>query len=196
MRKNKRGFTPHLLRGNRRANFRHTRKGAGFTLIELLVVIAIVSITASIMVVNFRKGGETGNLQRTAQQIIQNIRKAQNMALSSVKHGGEIYDYYGAHFNQPSMPDSYYIFVSDNAVYNGGEEIGGAIELEKGIKIDSISTGNRLDITFNPPYAFVEFNPADTEATITIKKEGGACPQDCRYIIINDKGWMSIKTSL
>lgn len=174
----------------------------GFTLIELLVVIAIVSITASIMVVNFRKGGETGNLQRTAQQIIQNIRKAQNMALSSVKHNGEIYDYYGVYFDKligPNKPGpyAYYVFASNNQIYNNPDEkVGPTIELEKGIKIDSISTGNRLDITFNPPYAFVEFNPTTTEATITIKKEGGTCPQDCRYIIINDKGWMSIKTSL
>lgn len=168
----------------------------GFTLIELLVVIVIISITAGIMVINFRKAGETGNLQRTAQQIIQNIRKAQNMALSSVKHDGEIYEYYGVYFNKLSMPDSYYIY-SGNAVYNSGEEIGSAIELEKGIKIHSISTGNSIDITFNPPYAFVTFNPSVTLATIIIKKEGvtTCSPQDCRYIKINDKGWMSIKTS-
>ena len=48
----KKGFTLHLLQGNRKANPKHRRKGAGFTLIELLVVIAIIGILATIVLIN------------------------------------------------------------------------------------------------------------------------------------------------
>lgn len=169
-------------------------------MVELLVVIAIIAIMSGVVAVNFRKGSEGSKLQRAAQQIVQDIRKAQNMALSSVEYEGEVHDYYGVHFDKRILPSgnpgphAYYIFVSNNILYNNDEEIGEAIELEKGIKIDSITTGNILDITFEPPYSYVEFNPSVDDATITIKKEDGTCPQDCRYIKINDKGWMSIKT--
>lgn len=164
----------------------------GFTLVEVLVVIAIITIISGVMVVNFRQSEQGSKLQRSAQQTIQGIRKAQNMALSSMEHEGQVYDYYGVYFDKQNMPNSYHIFASDNKVYNAGEEIE-TISLESGMVIDSISTGNQLNLTFLPPYAFVEFNPSITQATITIKNEGGSCPQDCKYIKVNDKGWMSIK---
>ena len=166
----------------------------GFTIAELLVVIAIIGIMSGVMVINFNKGEQNSKLQRSAQQIVQNIRKAQNMALSSTEYQGQIYDYYGVYFNKQSMPDSYHIFVSSNKIYNNGEEIE-TIDLENGIIIDSISTGNSLNIIFLTPYAFIEFNPSTTDTTITIKKQDGTCPQDCRYIKINDKGWMSIENN-
>ncbi len=172
-----------------------TRKGAGFTIIELLVVITIIVITSGFVVVNFKKASESGKLQRTTQQIIQNIRKAQDMALSSVEVRDTIYNYYGVYFNKNTMPDSFYVFASNNTVYNSGEEVGSAIELEDGIIIYALSTGNNLHVIFEPPYSFVKFNPSVINATITIKKEDGTCPDDCRYIKINDKGWMSIKTA-
>jgi len=37
-----RGFTPHLLRGNKEINFKHIRKGAGFTIVEIIVVVAVI----------------------------------------------------------------------------------------------------------------------------------------------------------
>jgi len=46
--KNNKGFTLHLLRGNRVANPKHRRKGAGFTLIELLVGVAIFALAITV----------------------------------------------------------------------------------------------------------------------------------------------------
>jgi len=169
----------------------------GFTLIELLVVISIIGIISAFTVINFRKGERTGRLQRSAQQVIQSLRKAQSMALSSVEYEGQVYDYYGVYVNKQTMPNSYYIFASINEVYNPteGDKIAETVSLEDNIMIDSISTGTKLNITFVPPDAFVFFNPTVSEATITIKRSGGTCPQDCRYVVINDKGWMSIQTT-
>ncbi len=172
----------------------YKKKQQGFSLTEMLVVIAIIVIISGFLVVNFRKGAENSNLQRSAQQMVQAIRKAQNMALSSKKVGNppEIFSYYGVHFNKQSMPNSCYVFAGNNKTYDSGEEIE-TITLEKGIIVDSLSTGSQLDATFSPPQAFVGFNPTTSSATVTIKKEGGTCPQDCRYIKINDTGWISIK---
>lgn len=173
---------------------KHNKKG--FTLVELLVVISIISIISGVMVVNFRTSEQTNKLQRSAQQVVQGLRKAQGMALFSTEVPGKcsqnICEYYGVYFNKQSMNSYYYIFVSENKTYASGEDIE-TVNLENGIIIDSLSTGTQLNVVFSPPHAFVEFNPTTTQATITVKKEDGTCPQDCRYIKIDNKGWMAVK---
>lgn len=166
----------------------------GFTLVEALVVIAIISIISGFIVINFRHGEEGNKLQRSAQQVVQSIRKAQNMALSSVEYEGTIYDYYGVYFDEQGLPNSYYIFTSINAVYNPteGDKIVETVNLEQGIIIE-VTPSTQLDIAFIPPHSFIQFNPSVSNTTITIKKDGGTCPQDCKYVKINDKGWLSIK---
>jgi len=154
-------------------------------------VITIVAILSGIMIINFRSGEQANKLQRSAQQIIQGMREAQNMALSAVEYEGQVYNYYGAHFNRQSMSNFFYIYVNSNAGYISGSEIK-TITLENGIIVSAVSTDAQLDVAFTPPHAFVEFNPPVDDATITIKQENGSCPQDCRYIKINNKGWMTI----
>ncbi len=168
----------------------------GFTMVELLVVIAIVAIISGFMVVNFRKSDESGKLQRTAQQIIQNIRKAQNMALASTEFGSDVPYAYGVYFEKQSL-SSYILFAdtNGNGKYDAPDGVVGNINLEKGIQIESFSVEPKLHINFLLPYALIEFNPSITEATIILKKEGGICPQDCKYIKMNDKGWMAIKNN-
>lgn len=173
---------------------KHNKKG--FTLVELLVVISIISIISGVMVVNFRTSEQTNKLQRSAQQVVQGLRKAQGMALFSSEHGGEVYDYYGIYFDTQGMPGSYHVFASPNKAYNPPSETVEIVNLEAGIVIDSVvpNEDNKLNIVFSPPHAFVEFNPTTpTQAVITIKKKDGICPQDCRYIKINNEGWMGVQ---
>ena len=67
MRKNK-GFTPHLLWGQKQDKVSLTpKKGVGFTLIELLIVVAILSILAAIVYVAVdpaRRLAEARNAER------------------------------------------------------------------------------------------------------------------------------------
>jgi len=169
-------------------------KKNGFTLTELMVTISIIVVISSILIINFRQGEQTYKLQRNAYLVAQGIRKAQNMALSSSEHNGEIKNYYGVYFNTAGS-DFFYIFASDNKIYNPGsnEEVE-KIELEEGMVIKDISKNN-LNIVFSPPYAVVSFNPSVSQATITVGKESGTCPQDCLYIKVNDKGWVAIETT-
>jgi prepilin-type N-terminal cleavage/methylation domain-containing protein len=170
-------------------------KKSGFTIIEFIVVIAIITIISGFMVVNFRKGEGTNKLLRVSQQVVQGIRESQNMALSSSEQTGQIYDYYGVHFNKVSMPGSFYIFASStNAVYDSGEQVK-TINLEEGIVIDSLSGGDQMDISFSSPYAMVVFNPAapSHNVSIIIKIQGTSCPSsNCRTITINESGWINI----
>ena len=173
----------------------HSNK-KGFTLIEMLVAISIIIIISAFMVPNFRENETGTTLIRVAQQVVQDIREAQNMSLSSKEYNGNVYEYYGVYFDKQSLPSSYYIFASENSVYNSGEEIK-TKQLEKNITIDSIKVGSEkssVDIAFNPPYSYMNINPpSSNKVIITLKTENGVCPEDCIYVEIDDNGWISVK---
>jgi prepilin-type N-terminal cleavage/methylation domain-containing protein len=176
----------------------------GFTLIELLVVIAIITIISGMIVVNFRKGEAGGRRQRSAQQIVQNIRKIQNMAISSVEYQGEVYSY-GVHFdkNEPNNRE-YIIFAdkNDSGRYDAGDDIIGSLyNLETGVEIDDLSTITEagdanvdvLDIVFIPPDPLTKFNDDFNiiEAEIVIKEE--KTKWYAKTIRVGKAGWVSVE---
>jgi len=59
----------------------------GFTVIEMLVVIFIIGVMSTVLVVNWRQNEKTYLVRRTAQEIAQSIRKAQDLALTGKKIG-------------------------------------------------------------------------------------------------------------
>lgn len=64
------------------------RKDKSFTLIELMVVMTIISIMTAVVLANYRAGGQQLALDRSANKLAQDIRRAQEMAMSSRKEGG------------------------------------------------------------------------------------------------------------
>ena len=191
-------------------SFKKKPPKTGFTFIELLVVVAIITIISGMIVVNFRKGETGGRLQRSAQQIVQNIRKIQNMALSSVEYQGEVPEGgYGARFREADV-DSYILFAdtTDIGTYNSGEEMGLILNLEKGIQIDSLFTFKSdattiqrsvIHLFFTPPDPIITFAPGGAQVVgviIRIKKENTDCsanPEDCKDIKVGKSGWVSME---
>lgn len=169
----------------------------GFTLTELLTVVFIIGLISSILVVNWRRNEKQYLLQRIAQEIVQNIRKTQDMALNSLSYQDEIPDYsYGVYFDKDDK-NSYLIFGdrNKNNTYQPSDiEVGNAIQIESGIEIASLSSENQdLDITFSIPDGFVNIEPLATSAVITIKRINGTCPQNCKNIIVRNTGQVNIE---
>jgi len=174
-------------------------KQKGFTLIEVLVVLAIIVVISGFMVVNFRKGEESGKLQRSAQRVVQNLRKIQSMALSSteftnpstgqkeVSAGG-----YVAYFTKGAGINTYYIYAdfNDNKSESAGERIE-TIQLESGIYFNEIiyiklpvyQAASFTNIICKSPDAFIEFQPPippTNRVVVTIAKTGATCSQNCQ----------------
>lgn len=170
----------------------------GFTVIEMLVVIFIVGVMSTTLIVNWRKNEKTYLVRRTAQEIAQNIRKAQDMALTGKKIESEDVPLsYGVSFDKQNT-SSYIIFGDKNG--NGTyqpSDIDINVEtssLSPGVEIYSLSTGNKLDIIFSIPDGFTAINPSTTEAVIGIRKTGASCPSSsCRNITIKNNGQISIQ---
>jgi prepilin-type N-terminal cleavage/methylation domain-containing protein len=177
------------------------KKRNGFTLIEVMAVVFIVGLMSVILVVNWRKNENRYQLQRTAQEIAQLIRKAQNLALV----GKQMYwppsglsiipNSYGVHFEKQS-PTLYFIYGDHigNDGYQSPEDIPETYTwTESGIEISSVGGGNTLDLFFNIPDGDIGFFPNGSSATITIRRVGKTCPSNCKDITITSTGQISIQ---
>jgi prepilin-type N-terminal cleavage/methylation domain-containing protein len=130
-------------------------KSKGFTLIELLVVISIITLLTSISFFYYQGGGKNLTLFRAAFKLAQDIRRAQEMAISTRKCCGGINPAgYGIYLKQG---DEYYLLYADtnpptigNEKYDSGDAEIETIYFEKGIYIKSINP-SPLSINFKPP---------------------------------------------
>jgi prepilin-type N-terminal cleavage/methylation domain-containing protein len=147
----------------------------GFTLVEVLVTLFIIVLISGIIFANYRQGGQQFALQRSASKLAQDIRRAQQMAMSAEKTnlGGQVpsgqefvpVGGYGIYFDEGS-PGSYIIYAdcNENHQYTTGNvcvsdsypEHVETIELEKEVKINDIQkegggSPDKIYITFIPP---------------------------------------------
>lgn len=146
----------------------------GFTLIETIVTVFIVVILTTAFLANFRAGERRYALEQGRQQIIADIRRAQNMALSGREAiaGGTIY-MYGLNFFL-SQPAQYIIFGDkDNSkTYTAGDRVFASQILPAKIKIKNL-TPNPFDVVFEPPDPTVYLNGArPATGTIILEVEG------------------------
>jgi prepilin-type N-terminal cleavage/methylation domain-containing protein len=146
----------------------------GFTLIELLVSIGIFIVVTGMVVANFRAGSRSDELKITADALVSNLRRAQNMSLAGeLVNGVTPPGGYGVYFNL-GTPNRYVIFADSNGnlVYDANEDLSdGLIVLPKDIVINTVSPKNISSVVFKPPKPTIYINgdpPSDT-LVVTLK---------------------------
>jgi len=186
----------------------YTRKNrAGFTLIEALAVIFVIGMISVILIINWRKNESQYKLQRAAQQIAQNVRKAQEMALAGTKFT-TVPQNFGLFFMVASPSYNIFYETGNNRTYDRGSDPlvdGDAIDLGTGIEISSVTVYRSqwtsvayATLTFSVPDGFVTIR-ADTpppwqgSITVTIRNIGTTCsPINCRTIVVNQTGSVEV----
>jgi prepilin-type N-terminal cleavage/methylation domain-containing protein len=159
---------------------------SGLTLIETLTVVSIIVIMSAIVFGNYKNGNDALALDRAAQKLAQDYRKADEMAVSG--RGG--LKSFGVYFNTSSSNTSYMIYGnSDNSgsnkQYAAGEQSvsgGETVTMEAGVKICDIkskvvSTGvetssiTSISISFIPPMpaVFADTTGSDRDISIVLK---------------------------
>ena len=150
----------------------------GFTVVEMIVVLAIVLLIGGQILVDFGSLNEASTLNRAAQELAFNIRRAQNMSLAvtGVKIGGviQIPDGVGLRLSsQTGSNDSYFFFADQDCpgagcgLYTGAmERIEPNIMLPGRIRITAI-TGV---IPAQPSAHIIFYTP---EATLILTNELG-----------------------
>lgn len=152
-------------------------KQAGFTLIEMLVVIFIIGILSALLFANYRTGEKRYILTQASHEVVSNIRKAQNMAISGTDIPGTSHYGFGVYF---SRGDNYYIVYADengNSTYQPSDDVMiGTVNLPNKVSINALSPlSNKLDIFFESPrpITYINGNNNDGEiGTVTFIYEG------------------------
>lgn len=172
----------------------------GITLIELLVVAAIIMIMSALTIPNWNRGGERLRVVRSAHQLNQDIRRAQELTLANAdfRHCATTSGY-GLHF---SPGDSYILFAecgSNNGKYDKIDDgIKEEIPLEEGVEIKNLFRGvgasekevGSLTVTFVPPNPEVEILGDGSSSDEGIIELGGN--GFCRRVRTNEVGLVEI----
>jgi len=181
---------------NTKNNF--LKNEGSFTIIEMLIVVVMISILSAIILANYSAGQKELALQRAANKLAQDIRRAQEMTMSADDFGNPpptpSTGGYGIEFNSNNL--TYYILFADcneDGIYTvtgsspqcyGAKDFTGypekaeQIYFEKDITISAlfaIISGapvptSPLRIIFIPPSPDAKFNndPNIDEAVITL----------------------------
>lgn len=193
------------------------KKAEGFNLIELMTVIIIIGILSGISFPFYRSTRQRLALHRAASKLTQDIRKAQEMAMSAEDFpGGQpstggygIYVQTGdaaiyLYANNSNPSDERYDSPGDiiiKKIYRENENI----YIEKGIKLekivpDSSSTPiSNVSVNFRPPDPIVKIKDNtgteyNEKVTITLCIEGSDCSNSINYkeVIVNRVGLVYI----
>lgn len=179
-----------------------------FTLIELLVVTFIIGILSAIVALNYRVGGEQLKLHRSAYKLAQDIRKAGEMAMSTKEFQGSVPPGYGIYLDagNPNYCDGNepicYILYADtqppqgNEFYNPADDEVEIIYLEKGVKIEAISTpNNKIGINYKPPNPQIKirYTLADEIQLLAITLSLESDPTKTKIIRVNIAGLVNVE---
>jgi len=184
----------------------------GFTLVEILVSIFIIILMSGIIFANYRQGGQQFALQRSANKLAQDIRRAQQMAMSAEEYSGEVpvggYGIYVEANPNPPYEKEYILFGnrdSDNHQYNSGSDyLIDTIPIEEGITVADIkldgSSKSKINISFIPPDPQVWIIPPEgglgsSVGEIILCIIGADCtvPTNIKTITVNRAGLIEIE---
>jgi len=179
----------------------------GFTLVELLVVIGIISLLTALILPNFRGGESQFALQRSANKLSQDIRRAQQMALSAkeCQPCGGIFPEtgYGIILDNAWSTRQYRLYADThgkNEFFTPNDTIVETIDLEKGVIIKEISlppnTYSSVSINFKPPDPItnIKYNigpPGQSLTIITLALETD--PNKTKTVKVNKAGLIYVE---
>ncbi|MEA3295606.1 MAG: prepilin-type N-terminal cleavage/methylation domain-containing protein [Patescibacteria group bacterium] len=179
-------------------NLKFQNNSRGFTLIELLIVLGIVLLLSSSILIDFNSGGDSLSLERSAETLAQNIRKASIMTMSGQKFENEIpKGGYGIYL-ETAEPYQYILYANKNSnkIYDVEDEDVNIIDLEKGVKIKDIkidgSAESDTSINFKAPDPVVSIFKNKNLATITLCLEQ-ECDTKIRIITFYKTGAIEVE---
>ncbi len=157
--------TPFLFAKKKSKIKRMRRNDQGFTLIEMLVVTTIVILLSGLLILYSREGDKVSLILRARTQVIADINRAKNLAITAQSWNGEHTCGYGVYFDTAN--NRYIIFTevasnceSSDHVYQRGSY---DVEIIPVTNQFVLSSANISQVFFMPPDPTVFFDPPEME---------------------------------
>jgi len=180
-------------------------KNNGFTIIELLVTIFIIAVLSSIAMINFGDIREELALRRTAHQLMQDLRKAQEMAVSpKASEKCPQARGYGIYVDIPSSNTNYKLYADTTneggewEYYNTTDCVIETISIqEKGVIIKQILNTEggvqKVSINYAPPnpntkIKWIASNMDEVDIVLALEKN----PSKTETVIVNKAGMIAV----
>lgn len=182
------------------------KKNKGFTLIEISTTIFIVVVLSAILIANFPRLREQFALKRASHQLIQDLRRAQEMAMSARKVEGVgcvgvVPEGYGIYINILGDNKGYILYADKDGDENYTLANDCQVETiqirERGIIIKEVEGAiiyNEVAINFKPPNPNIKIQVpigSETEVKITLAIERDL--SKTKIIAVNKAGLIEAK---
>ncbi|MFH1656930.1 MAG: prepilin-type N-terminal cleavage/methylation domain-containing protein, partial [bacterium] len=172
------------------------KKGA--TLLEILVIIVIIAILTLIVAPNYKAGNSQLALSRSANKLSQDIRRAEEMAVSAkecqVCVPVAVPPSYGIYLEKDW--ENYILFADNgNGEYGGGDTQVERPNLESGVYIKDVNTPpKKVMILFEPPDPTIEIKwiiggATQVEITLALKSD----PTKTKKVYVNTVGLIYVQ---
>ncbi len=180
----------------------------GFTLVELLVVIAILTVLPIIVVSDFPRIRLQFALSRAAHTFAQDVRNAQDLALSSLTYTDQFgvtqpNSGYGIYVDVNGLGATTYVIYADktpaNNQYDAQDYIVKTVDFsqdEPGIIITGVAhvANNQASINFKPPNPDITITQLDQgENSVEVTFALASDPSTYQTVSINTSGLIEVK---
>lgn len=171
----------------------------------MLVVIFIIALLSSMLYINTKDYEERAALRRSAQQLAQDLREVEEMAMGAQAvdcGGGKSTRIFGVYFKQLAgiWGNTYTIFAEcdfpPNYLYSGAVVEIRKVSLEEGIDICNVNPPppvSKLSVVFGPPDPIVRLNnstsPVDATIELCLKSDTSVT----RTIKVNTAGRIEVE---
>jgi len=168
----------------------------GFTLVEVLVSLFIIVLLSTLIFVFNRQSNMQYNLLRSANKLVQDIRVAQQMAMTTKSYNNCSAGYklkgYGVEFVQGN--NFYHLMVRcENAGIYSDSSLS-SIPLETGVEISNLTFNPSMDIFFYPPDPTVDLkNGMDDTNVVTITIRLQSDHSKTKTIEVNKSGLINVQ---
>jgi len=155
------------------------RNNWGFTLIEMVVVLGVVVLLSGLLIIYSREGEKLSLILRTRTQVVSDINRAKNLAITSQSWQGQKTCGYGVYFDTTN--NRYIIFTDISSDCDTSDHL----RKDDAYDVDIIPLSNQFILTssnisqvfFLPPDPTIFFEPAEIEqAEITFNLIGKTEP--------------------